>query len=141
MFSPSLLKIVVSFTQGSCEPKAFPFYLGRPGMRQNVRSNIVKRRLQLCTLIHKNHVISIQTAFVSVAVSRKRQPEPLQNGLCHQEKCVWNSDFMPWSDLLSTNAVTVIRVMINMNTVMPARLWPCRQVDFGSSFLEILIPW
>lgn len=54
---------------------------------------------------------------------------------------MWVSAFVSCSDLLSTSAMTVIRVMINMSTVMPARLQPCRQVDFGSSFLEILITW
>lgn len=112
-------------------------------MRQKVGLYIVKRkrRLKLCILIDKNHVTSIHTGSVSVAVSGKGQPEPLQTGLCHQGKCVWDSAFVPCSNLLSTNAMTVISVMINASTVVPAHLWPCRWVDFGSSFLETLITW
>lgn len=51
------------------------------------------------------------------------------------------TDVVPYSDLVSTNAMTVIRVIINKSTVTPVNLWPCRQVDIGSSFLEILVTW
>lgn len=47
--------------------------------------------------------------------------------------------FVPCPDLLNTNAMTVIRVMINLSTVMPACLWPCGWIGFGGSLLEILI--
>lgn len=54
---------------------------------------------------------------------------------------MWDSAFLACSDLLSTNAMNVIRVMINISTAMPACLWLCKRVDFGSSFLEVLITW
>lgn len=100
-----------------------------------------ERENENCILIDKIYVISIYTGSVSPSVSAKRQLEPLQNGLCHQGTCLLDSAFVPCSDLLSTNARAVIRVMINMSTVMPARLWLCRWVDFRSSFLKILITW
>lgn len=54
------------------------------------------------------------------------------------KESVWGSAFMPCSDLLSVNTTTVIRVMINMSTVMFVVM---QWIDFGSSFLEVLISW
>lgn len=93
----------------------------------------------MCILIDKNLVVSIHTRCVSVAVSGKGQPEPLQNGLCHQGRGVCDSAFVPCSGLLSTNAMTVARVMINTNehsdaymfvAMQASRLWQQLPGDF-----------